>query len=265
MDKIIERVRKLLALSENNPSEAEATAAAEKAHAILAEHNLGMAEIMVEGEDEAADDPRIHERFRTNYYDVPIRDLWFAVARANGCRCVYSAPTRKRWGSFDRSEGLKFTLIGRTVNVAVASAVAEYLTQTVLRLTAAAVEENRLRGGLSSGRTVRTSFMAGCVHRLQQRLNEMRKQDTVKAQAQAAAGGNALVVYQENEAALNQAYLKSLFPHLSRNGSQSTVRSNAAYHAGRAAADKVSFAPQLKASGGRRIASCRPSQDGGRS
>ena len=41
-EKIIERIRKLLALAGNNPNEAEAALAMEKAQAELALHNLSM-------------------------------------------------------------------------------------------------------------------------------------------------------------------------------------------------------------------------------
>src|SRR5512147_128379 len=53
LDKIIAKVQKLLALAGNNPNEAEALAAMERAHAILAEYNLSLADVK-EGSQEDA-------------------------------------------------------------------------------------------------------------------------------------------------------------------------------------------------------------------
>jgi hypothetical protein len=58
-EKLIERIRKLLALADNNPSESEAAAALERASAIMAEHNLTMAHVDALG----TGDERIEERF----------------------------------------------------------------------------------------------------------------------------------------------------------------------------------------------------------
>ena len=52
-DKILEKVKKLLALAGNNPSQAEAEAAAAKAQALLQEYNLTLKD--VDGEEEALD------------------------------------------------------------------------------------------------------------------------------------------------------------------------------------------------------------------
>jgi len=45
LDKLVKKVRALLALSGNNPSEHEAAAALEKASRLIAEHNLSMSMI----------------------------------------------------------------------------------------------------------------------------------------------------------------------------------------------------------------------------
>jgi len=60
-EKLAERIRKLLALAGNNPSEAEAAMAMERASALLAEHNLTMAEVETLG----TDDERIEGTYKS--------------------------------------------------------------------------------------------------------------------------------------------------------------------------------------------------------
>jgi len=60
MERVVERVRKLLALAARNPNEAEATAAAAKAQELLAFYNLDMATVEnVAGTSGAREDAKV--------------------------------------------------------------------------------------------------------------------------------------------------------------------------------------------------------------
>src|SRR6516165_6134887 len=86
-EKLAERIRKLLALAGNNPSEAEAAIAMERASALLAEHNLTMAEVETLGtDDERIEGTHKSERARQTW----ARSLWGAVADLNFCFHCYT-------------------------------------------------------------------------------------------------------------------------------------------------------------------------------
>lgn len=82
-EKILEKVKKLLALAGNNPSQEEAQAAAAKAQALLAEYNLTLEE--TGNEDETID---------FTYFDTGVDRSWkydlaSVVARNFRCKCLW--------------------------------------------------------------------------------------------------------------------------------------------------------------------------------
>src|SRR3979490_353217 len=92
-ERLAERIKKLLALAGNNPSEAEAAAALERASAIMAEHNLTMTEVETFG----SGDERVQDQYTSGDDDPQTwaRMLWDAVAQLNFC--FYSYYSRGRW------------------------------------------------------------------------------------------------------------------------------------------------------------------------
>lgn len=141
--RVLERVQKLLALSGRNTSQAEASAAAEKASALLAEHNLTMAAVGEAGAGEGG--RRAKEYTAGGGYEYE-RRLWQAVAEANFCMYLYRQTIVPRTHRDARTESYadpfwrenrrvwQHMLIGRQVNIAATRAMAGYLQQAIERL-----------------------------------------------------------------------------------------------------------------------------------
>lgn len=227
IDKIIERVQKLLALAGNNSNENEAAAAIEKAHAILADHNLSMATVE-EHAPKGEDDDRGALASDTNFSEIYFRQIWNAVGDLNYCKMFSTRPN-------PRKRKTVMTLVGRKVNTIIAAQLATYLCQTMIRLSNEAA-----KASLRTDFAFKNAFLAGCAVRLCQRIRDMKKKDA------ATGSGNALVLWSGREMELNTDFIaKSLGLNLvSRKSRQRPVDSQG-YHAGHSAADRISFNQQL--------------------
>lgn len=107
-EKIIDKVKKLLALSQNNPSVAEAEAAALKAQRLLAEYHIDMSQIdAVEDDDIVADTTEVGGSKKWRFV--------LAEIVANNFRCKMF------------SMGGKVAFYGHSTDVAVAKETYEYL------------------------------------------------------------------------------------------------------------------------------------------
>ncbi|QJD54355.1 hypothetical protein [Aminobacter phage Erebus] len=230
IDKIIERVQKLLALAGNNSNENEAAAAIEKAHAILAEHNLSM--MTVEQHRGRGGSSEEEERGAmptdTNFSERQFGWLWSAVAQLNYCKCFQQRPDPKKRQTF-------YTIVGRKVNAIVATQLAMYLCQTIRRL--ANDEAKRL------GRTdhaFKNAFLAGAAGRLHARLVEMREQEKVQG------AGNALVLWSGDEQEKNEQFIKDMLKiDLKQSKSHPSKYDRSGYALGQEAGDRVSLADQI--------------------
>lgn len=139
----VRRVEKLLKLAAKNPNEHEAAAAAAKAQEILAQYNLDMTIVEQNSGDKGK---REDAKVKGGLYQYQ-RDLWQAVAELNFCMYwnmyVYDkTKTRRRKNRYDGSSELvqggytfQHRLVGRTVNTTMTRTMAEYLQQTIERLT----------------------------------------------------------------------------------------------------------------------------------
>jgi hypothetical protein len=228
VQKIIDRVQKLLALAGNNANENEALAALEKAHAILAEHNMTMAEIGDRPETQSADQQRDSLNTDTNMPERYNKWVWNAVAGANSCLMFSFRPNPKKYRTI-------YTMVGRRVNIVVATQMALYLCQTMKRLAAAHCKE--------AGRSdfnYKNAYLTGMALRLVQRINEMK-----------AVQGNALVLWSGEEAKANAAHVAdSMGVKLKDSKAVTHIRYNTeAMHAGSRDAEKVSLSQQVAGRG----------------
>lgn len=191
LEKVTARVRKLLALSEKNPNEAEAASAAAKAQELLVAYNLDMATVEQGGNSGKREEAR--QRGGMYLYE---RQLWTAVAELNFClyfpsrKWMIRRPEKRVDGFLVRAEkkflGFQHRVIGRTVNTAATRAMGEYLQQTVERLC-----RERLHG--DHGDKVHTQFFSswaiayreGIVDRVVEKLRE-RRQHLVKEEQRKA-------------------------------------------------------------------------------
>ena len=168
-DKLIDKIRKLLALA-GSPNENEAASASEKAQALLAEHNLSMSDVK-SGTEKGADfiingDTVTNARPWRRSLGATIAKLYF---------CTYFFTTV---GSDDRH-----SFVGEKHNIEVARLMFEYLTKTVDRLSRDG--SRKVPAHERSG--YKTSFRWACSQRLCHRLMD-RIRDTSQHETKTATG-----------------------------------------------------------------------------
>ncbi len=128
MEKIVEKVRKLLNLAAKNPNEEEAASATNKANELLLAYNLDMSTIEQSGGESGK---REDARVKGGMY-VYERELWQDIARLNFC---FYFVTRE-WNKKGNRKWLQFKhrIVGRTVNTASTRAMAGYIQSTIERI-----------------------------------------------------------------------------------------------------------------------------------
>jgi hypothetical protein len=136
------------------------------------------------------------------------RDLWAAISKLNFCvyrtvKVVYDAETAKRE---KRKYAHHHRLIGRKVNILASKIMADYLLQTIERLTREYCELERAWETFHPRSSTAVSFRKGATERLiekiesrrQQILAEERRAEAARAKAAAESGsttgGTALVI-----------------------------------------------------------------------
>jgi hypothetical protein len=168
---VIEKVRKLLALADNNPNEAEAEAAANKARELLEAFNLDMAHISKEsGNGYSPRDKRILNGGLYNWQ----RDLWHMTAQLNFCKYWYIRGTTK-------GSQYKHELLGSKANVISTTLMAGYLQGTVERLAREWMMENR--PGLSIFTKEAIAYREGITNRLTTRMWTLRNKRLAEEEA----------------------------------------------------------------------------------
>lgn len=161
-DKVIERVRKLLALSANNPSENEAASAAAKAQQILIEHNLSIAEVK---DHETAEEEDFEIVPVANTPSAPWRRfLGAAVGELYFCKYFYTTT----YVPGKQAKRDVHTFVGAKHNIAVATLMFVYLHKTVSRLARTGATANPQ----SNVSAYVTTFRASATIRLCQRIKE---------------------------------------------------------------------------------------------
>ena len=161
-ERVIEKVRKLLALS-NSSNQHEAALAAAHAQRLLAEHNLSMSELEVQ--EEGAGEVAI-EVAKT----VPkwLSSLFATVANGFDCFPIVTTTSCSR---------LRFIGVGE--DPAVACCTLQYLMQELRRLATAYLRSSEAaQGRLSSAdrQRVRTSYLLGGVQGVRQALTAQKAQ-----------------------------------------------------------------------------------------
>lgn len=144
-DKILEKVKKLLALAGNNPSQAEAEAAAAKAQALLQEYNLTLKDVDG-GEEESLD----FTYFETGVDRAWKYDLASVIAKNFRCECCW-------WGKS------KVGFYGYKHDTEVAASVFEFLFWTIRRNLRKVKKQAMTENGTAKGVifSYSTGFIAG--------------------------------------------------------------------------------------------------------
>ena len=221
MTSIIDRITKLLALGERAGTEAEAAAAMQKAHELLAKHNLSLDDVAampVTEEDYVRDEARASSR-------QPWQDwVWSAVAELYFCHHY----KRKFQG---RTTHL---LVGKPSNIAVVKFVAPYVVRTGEELA------RKAAGG--AGQAYRNSFKKGFAVRIAARAKEEIR--AAKAgEVRDSVTGTALVLSplydRENRGIERFMVEQGMKPRQQQ--TRAGVTDANGYLAGKAAADSVSL------------------------
>ena len=181
MNKIIDKIKKLMALGQS-PSEAEASSAITKAHNLLKEYNLQMADLK---EKEEVDEFTYLEGSALRSWKIL---LLAQIAKVNFC-FAYRSKTYPGWGGHSVS---KLQLIGKNHNIEVCKMMIEYLFDAIERLS-------KLQNG--KGKSFVASYKIGISDNLIRRLQEMEQNDKIET-----SNCYSLVV-QENSAI--QVYIKN--------------------------------------------------------
>lgn len=182
--KIIDRVRKLLRLSQSS-SVHEAEAAAAQAQRLMTRHRIDVA--MLEEEDSAEktevhwDDPLATAK-RLSGLALWRMTLLQAIADCNGCQTIIGSD----------HNGFDLCLIGVQSDVALVRAAYKYLSSEIDRLAMKAPRPRQRRG---DARKWLGSFRQGAADRLAERVEEAAEEavEEAMAAAQQAPGEGALV------------------------------------------------------------------------
>lgn len=234
---ILERVAKLLALS-NSPNENEAAAALAKAHELLAAHNLSLSEVNMDSDKPVIEEIG-HMTAESKAGAQWVRQIWQAACRLYFCEYAYSRGNHRTY----------HWIIGSASNSQTACAMAEYLTKTVIRLANEA-SKNNSDPYISKGR-FNNSFRTGCAMRLVSRMRKMRSEAETPSSKNP---GNLPMLYKQTQEALDD-YSKNNLGTTKSKSRAISASSSAGLRAGREAGNSVGLHTQVeKGSANRSIA-----------
>ncbi|GAA1980794.1 DUF2786 domain-containing protein [Terrabacter lapilli] len=232
-ERILSRVRMLLAKAESTTFEAEAATFTAGAQALMTRHSIDAA-LLDRGADHPAHGQALGRRIGIdNPYESQKASLLQAVASANRCRTVWA-----------RELGFA-TVVGFETDLDSVELLFTSLLVQATRTLAAAGPRRDLHGG-SRTRSFRQSFLSAFAHRIGERLQEA----TAQAEAEAEAGhsnGRELVPLLTARAEQVDEAMASWFPHV-RRSRVSLPRDAEGWHSGRSAADRAQLgaSPRLE-------------------
>ncbi|MGA8046066.1 MAG: DUF2786 domain-containing protein [Dermatophilaceae bacterium] len=232
-ERLLTRVRMMLAKAESTPYEAEAEAFTAAAHSLMARHSIDRAVLDATSDGSRSDGPRATRIPIAAPYAKDKFGLLSAVARANRCRAVWH-------------EHFGFgTLIGHDSELR----AVELLFASLLVQASTAMLDHRSTGSAVSARVFRRSFLSGFAGRIAERLAEATAEETRAASVEpgrllpgsdgrlGSPGTDVVRVLADREREV-VASVSERFPHLS------TMRSRArldvdGWYSGRAAGDRA--------------------------
>ncbi|WP_186526360.1 DUF2786 domain-containing protein [Leekyejoonella antrihumi] len=202
-ERILSRVRALLAKAESTTFEAEAETFTAGAQALMARHSIDAA-LLAATHQRDADAPQARRIGVDAPYEAPKALLLTEVAEANRCRTVWS----KELGFV--------TVLGFETDL---DAVETLFTSLLVQVTSALSREGTrtYRNGQSRTRTFRQSFLSAFARRIGERLQAVTQEETdaaVAAQSAAGSGSRALVpLLAERSQEVNDS-VDEMFPQL---------------------------------------------------
>lgn len=213
MDSIIEKIQKCLELARRGGTEGEATAAMSMVQALLAKHNLSLAE--VESKGQKAEDYIRNEAGRLAPWQ---RYVWNGISKLYFCSFFASG-----------SNGI---VIGKPSNIAIVSSMAAYVCS---------LGEQLAKAG-SKDRTFRNSFKAGFAQRISQRcFEEIKRAKENKVMDENTCTALVLAPLYEKTGKEISLWMARQGIQTSRGRSNQRVSNRDGYFAGRSAGDGVSL------------------------
>lgn len=238
IDKVVNLVQKLMAKANDKAvSENEAAIFAEKAQAILAEHNLSMSDVSAKQKKDQHGKVETDNEIKVHSYPWH-RSLANAVARMYFCRHFYT--TVRVPGKNARAGYNVHHFVGEPHNIAVAKVMFTYLRETVERLASEGAKGQANRGSYI------TSFQNSCSGRLCSRIMD-RIEQAKRGEIKTEAGKNLpalLSLYEQTDKRL-QAYLNETQPGLRNTSSRMRNNSMAGHMDGIAAGNKIGLDQQV--------------------
>lgn len=246
-EKIIDKIRKLLALSAS-PNENEAALAAEKAQAMLAEYNLHISEVEAFGGqklDKFVMDSELQTKSRPWQ-----RTVCHGVAQMYFCSYFYSGQYKATGTKYVKMDA--HTFVGTEANVVIARMMSDYLIKTVQRLAVQGMKDQ------SDPAAYRTSFRNACVRRLYTRMMK-RIEEAKRGEVKTDSGKNlpALLSMYEDAKAKQAAYIEAEVGKLKEKASRMKTSDVRGMLDGAAAGDRIGLDQQVGGAGSntKRIAS----------
>lgn len=221
IDKVIERVKKMIALGNNEgATEAERETALRMAYNILAKYNLSMADMTTEQTEDR------EEQSVTICGDKWIRSLSVMVSKLFFCKYYFTRT--------DTSGKDVHTFIGLQTNVITARYMSEYLVRAIKK------EAGKRYGSATSpnGR----SFGVGSVNSITRRIETMLEQGSEEATPGTAM---VLVTLRAKEKDANDAWLAAQGVSVSPSASRSSRIERHGYQAGKEYGNNVSLNQQV--------------------
>lgn len=223
MDKIIDKIRKLMALA-GSPNEHEALLAMEKAQALIAEHKIEMHRVMEAQGPSASNDPgaKIDSVVLTVTRGARRLVWWRWIVIDALCKSLNCKPTFH--------QGTGFKALGRLNDLVMLDELLTWISSQIERLA----KESGF-----TGKDGQDSFKKGCARTVAERLTaNLKKLETTHEQY------GALMVI---ENALVEAAFKERYPNLrTYNSGGGGISRGSAYHSGKAAGHKVSLTNSKK-------------------
>lgn len=224
-ERILTRVRMLLAKAESTPYEAEAETFTAGAASLIARHRISETMLAASRQDGPKDGTSAQRIGIDNPYEQPKVQLLNAVAEANSCRVVWS----KELG-FATVVGFPSDLSG------VELLYTSLLLQATNTMTAAG--KRSVQGAHKRSRTFRSSFLTSFAIRIGERLQETTEAEERSAAANfaGAPAGERLPALIERDQDVAEA-TKKLFPQVVSTRARRTIDADGWVHGRRAADD----------------------------
>lgn len=182
-EKIIDKVRKLLALATSS-NEHEAAAAAAKAQELLLKYNLSESQVTIGDLEEKAEHSEFYEKYKSGW----MGQLMYGICQSLCCEMVSST----------QYKGKTFHIFGKPSNIEVATYLYEYLRREVIKIQP---HYNKL------------AFSMGAVVTINKKLRQ------TFTEFQKASDQTMALVHVQNQAAI--ALRNEVFPKLSKGRSAS--------------------------------------------